>query len=91
MLITRVAPFFEPSFRLSDDPILGFGLSLEPADVFVLPAWMRGDHIPFVPPLDGLNDRRSGLLRHLSFFTPRLRLKEGDVCIDRVYPRESLL
>ena len=28
MLITRVAPFFEPSFGLSDDPILGFGLSL---------------------------------------------------------------
>jgi hypothetical protein len=57
-LIIRVTPFFEPSCRLSGDPILGFGLGLEPSDVLLLAAWMGGDHIPFVPQLERLRDGR---------------------------------
>src|ERR1700737_1385548 len=39
-LIIRVAPFFQPSLRLSSDQILGFGLGLERADVLMLAARM---------------------------------------------------
>jgi hypothetical protein len=47
--IIRVALFFEPSLRLSGDPILGFGLALEPANVLSLAARMPCEHIPFIP------------------------------------------
>jgi len=63
-LTIGVAPFFEPSFRLSGDPILGFALGLEPADVLLLAAWMGGDHIPFVPQLDRLRDGRRFPIQH---------------------------
>jgi hypothetical protein len=63
-LIIRVTPFFEPSCRLSGDPILGFGLALEPANVLSLAARMPCEHIPFIPQLEGLRDYRRGRPGH---------------------------
>ena len=51
-----------PSFRLCGDPLLGFGLALEPANVLILAARMPCEHMPFIPQLDGLSDYRRGRL-----------------------------
>jgi hypothetical protein len=68
---------FEPRFRLSGDPILGFALGLEPADVLLLPARMPCEHMPFIPQLDGFNDYRRGRSRHRALTAPGLR-RAGD-------------
>ena len=56
------SPVFEPRFRLSADPTLGFGVCVEPANVLSLAARMPCEHIPFIPQL--LSDYRRGRPGH---------------------------
>jgi hypothetical protein len=51
-----------PSFRLCGDPLLGFGLALEPANVLIVAARMPCEHIPFISQL--LSDYKRGRLGH---------------------------
>jgi hypothetical protein len=85
-VIIRVALFFEPSLRLSGDPILGFGLALEPANVLSLAARMPCEHIPFIPQL--LSDYRRGRPGHRALSAPAQLRRRRDAP-DHVGPKTS--
>ena len=61
-LLIPVAPFFEPSLGLVSNPIERFGLGLEAGNVLLLPPWVRADHMPLSPNLEG-----SGIECHFAY------------------------